>query len=255
VAHLANPFLDWRGPSLRTGRTQDQWVYFNWQDALSTLPMVTPVRYVEYTLEDGTSASVNTTLANMDANSVWMLPCGFAQLGLPAIEVTATQKILKYRFWLQQTVGMSVVLLSEVKEFIVDHQYYEWGTEVQYMNGLATMTQLLLRGRPERETDVDMEVSESYMDNSMAQYLGQTHVHGVTVRDGVNHASGALTAQEEKLMHELIAGRKFMVKDSRLGWVPCTLRTSKLVRNPLVTARTYELSYEVDRVNEVVNMF
>jgi len=255
VGQLQNPFLDWRGKELRTGRTQDQWVYFNWQDPFTFAPMVTPTLHVEWVLEDGTSNSYQQVQPSMDANSVWMVPVGFSQLGLPAQETLAGQKILKYTVWLYQIIGMTNTLLSEQKAFIVDHQYYEWETEVQYLNGLHTFTQVLLRGRPEAVTEVDAQESEAYHEKGMATYLGETHRHGTDVRNGVNQASGGLTVREEKLMAELLGSKKVMVKDAALGWVPVTIRNRKAARNTLETARTVELEYAAGWSGEVVDMF
>ena len=255
VGQLGNPFLDWRGRSVRTGRAQDQWVYFNWQDPFSVLLTVTPVRHVEYMLEDGTSNAFTTTLSTMDKGEVWMLPVGFAQLGLPAVEVTEGQAILKYTVYLSQVVLGSPVLLSEVKEFVVDHQYYEWETEVQYLNGLGTFAQILLRGRPEQVTEVDAQESGAYHEKGMASYLGETHRHGTSVRNGVNHASGLLTARELKLMRELLASKKVMVKDSSLGWVPVEILNRKQAQSAIETARMVELQYAPAWDGEVVDMF
>jgi hypothetical protein len=255
ILNLGNPFLDNRGPSLRTGRNQDQWLYHIWQDASSLTTAITPVRVVEYTLEDGTTGSISTTLATHQKDEVWMIPAGFAQLGLPAVETSAAQRILKYTVKLQQVIGLSTVLLSEVKEFIVDHQYYEWNTELQYLNGLGTFTQLLLRGRPELETEVDASESAAYHRKGMATYLGDTHRHATTVRNGVNHASGALTKQELRQMRELLGAKKVMVKDAQLGWVPVTILNKKQAQSDLETARTVELQYAAAWGSEVVDMF
>jgi len=210
---------------------------------------------VEYTLEDGTTGSISTTLATHQKDEVWMIPAGFAQLGLPAVETSAAQRILKYTVKLQQVIGLSTVLLSEVKEFIVDHQYYEWNTELQYLNGLGTFTQLLLRGRPELETEVEASESAAYHRKGMATYLGDTHRHATTVRNGVNHASGALTKQELRQMRELLGAKKVMVKDAQLGWVPVTILNKKQAQSDLETARTVELQYAAAWGSEVVDMF
>lgn len=255
IGQLQNPFLDWRGRSLRTGRAQDQWVYFNWQDAFSIIPTVTPTRHVRYVLEDGTSNIFSDTLSVMDKGEVWMIPVGFTQLDLPAKEVLEGQKILKYTVYLTQVVLGMPVYVSEQKDFIVDHQYYEWQTEIQYLNGLGTFCQLLLRGRPEQVTEVDVMESEAYHEKGMATYLGQTHRHATSVRNGVNHASGGLTARELKLMRELLASKKVMVKDSRLGWVPVNILNRKQAQSAIETARVVELEYAPAWDNEVVDMF
>lgn len=248
------PFMDWRGRTVRTGLTQDQWLYFYWP-TLAGQDTATAELWVKHYHEDGTDATFMFDDFAVDVHEVWMVPAGRVQLGLDAIEVIAGSPILKYELWVKAMVGIYNLQVSETKTFLVDWEYYEFETEMQYRNGLGTMTQLLLRGRPEKETATKKEEAEAYHQLGMNDYLGNTMVHAVEVKDGVNHASGLLNAAELKQFRELLASTQVMVKDASLGWVKVNVMTSNISDDPLDNVRRVTLEHVPGWQNEVVNMF
>lgn len=250
---LGRPFYDHRGPTVRTGPEQHQWLY--WRSTpiyvpalppLPPLPIPIPIidhyRQMEVVFESGQVHVVSDLLlTNIATDDVYMLPAGRLQLGLDFLEQGFQSKVLRYTIWL--TAGAGGIPVSERKTFEVDWQYYEFVTELAYRNAMGTMTQLALRGRPVRDTDADRRESYNRYDRSQAAHRGVTHGHGTVVRNGRNVASGYLMAAEMRQMGELAASDMVMVRDAQRGWVRVRMGKISHADDRLNTARRIDVEF------------
>lgn len=250
---VPTPFYDWAVDNVRTGRAQDQWVYLFYGKVFPGMTFTENFYFtVRVNYEDGTFEGFSTTPVAIQAAQVWMMPCGFEQLGIPALETAAGVKCVSYRIRAAYGSGS---IYGPYRTFVVDNGYYEWETELQYVNGLGAFSQLLLRGRPMQETSVESETATAYHELNMEEHMGDTTPYDMVVHNGVSHRTGVLNAQELRKVREMLASRKVMVKDALLGWVPVKTLNVKEKQNPLENVNTVELSYEPDRIDAVVNMF
>jgi len=251
---LGKAFLDWRGSVVRTRLTQDQWLYFIWQDVGSWGQIQMDLR-VKFYRSDGLSQTINVlTTAVQYKFECWGYPAGFAQLGLSAYE-TSTAKITKYEVWLEETVLGTRYVQTEKKMFVVDRNYYELVVEAHYLNTYGVVCQLTLRGESTVSFNISNVESAAYWDNTYDVDRGESIATDVMVASGGYVASGSVSGQEAKMILELAASRKCLMHDGHQKYLPYRVLTNKFEFRRTQNVLDYSLEFVLDYENELPDLF
>lgn len=109
--------------------------------------------YAKAYFTDGTT-SANTLLASKDYSTYDMAEfiVGYGKAGIAAI--TPAKTVKRYDIWVENSTG---VLLSEVKSFIVDHNYYEFNRFFIFKNSLGMYESFWANGLSQKTLDIDKE--------------------------------------------------------------------------------------------------
>lgn len=251
---LGYAFLDWRGEKPRTRLDEDQWLHYIYQDPFGIGGAILDYK-VEWFRSDGASGTIDVlSTPAMDIYDVIGLPAGFEQLGLAAQE-TANDKILYYTTWLQVEILGSPVIVSEVKTWYVERDYYEFTQQLQYINSLGVSETLTLRGAPVQEFDVNKERVQAYRDSSYHATVGESIVFDTLVDNGWTTASGALTAQESKQFTDLVASRKVTLLSTNAGMQNMPVKVKgKTKLDPLKNLHVYQLEITQDFEDKVPDL-
>lgn len=252
---LGRAFLDWRGLKPRTRLTEDQWLHFHWQDPTGVVGPAALQYLIRWYRSDGTNGGITIATPVMQLQDVYALPAGFTQLGLSSYE-TATEKIYRYTTWISVNILGTPTPLSEVKNWQVDRDYYEFVIQLQYLNSLGVMEQLTLRGARTTTFNIEKERIDAYRDSTYDADQGESTVFDVLVENGFVALSGAGTAQEAKQFADLKASRNVFLLSASSGQsnIPVRVKAGTHQIDSLQNTYTYSIEIVQDFKDQVPDL-
>lgn len=201
-------FLTWQPDFKLVSPDQQEYLYY--LNVEQNMPTV--YRQVKAYYTDGTSTSFPAiSLANA-TDKLLIVPAGLQQIGLQ----TLPKKVSSYQVWLSSdSAGYSNK--SEVRTYLVDHNYYKSVRYFLYQNSLGGFNTLRTTGEIEEGLEVDVQEAETVLGDEYSAADSQFFEYGENYQDAVKANTGFIISKAEmqhlkefltsKYRYEIVNGR------------------------------------------------
>ncbi|MDJ1500455.1 SprB repeat-containing protein [Xanthocytophaga agilis] len=143
------PFFTWYPNNKKLPVDQQEYLYY----LHNTFDYNTFGVKVKVTFTDGSFVVIDKfSMANVLRYELYIVPAGYTQLALASVDPSKT-----VYFWEIYCVGPSGQVITEVRRFYLDTEYYPFRQFFLYANSIGGYDSLMATGNAEKNVDVDAE--------------------------------------------------------------------------------------------------